>query len=247
MIRINQIPKQLKNIYNKLTSQRVVKFSLYASLLIFLPGLLIAVLIAYFFGPESYNIINNYISDLGSFRYTPTPFILDGIAMVTAILLIPVHFYITKTIVANTRNIILDPNQSFLKRFFYGYVDIHALLGLISLITASIGLFGIGLFSEDRTTNLGLHFTFSILVFTSLAFGALFNGIAILLKKTIFSRILGLYMMIGPFTSAILFVFPPYSVTLQFLEWIMLFAAFLWLIPIAFLILKNLRTNKPNI
>lgn len=240
MIRVDQFPKKLKNIYNKLTSQRVVRFGIYASLITFLPGLLIAVLIAYFFGPESYNIINNYISDLGSMHYTPTPFILDAIAMATAFFLIPVHFYITKSIVVNTRNIICDSNQSFLKRFFYVYVDIHALLGLMSLISASVGLFGIGLFSEDRTTALGLHFTFSILVFVSLAFGALFNGIAILLKKTIFPRILGLYMMIGPFTASILFIFPPYSVTLQFLEWVMLFASFLWLIPIAFLILKNL-------
>jgi hypothetical protein len=107
-------------------------------------------------------------------------------------------------------------------------------------------LFGIGLFSEDRTTELGLHFTFSIIVFAGLAFGALFNGIAILLKleKTIFPRLLGLYMMIGPFTASVLFVFPPNSVTRPFLEWMMLLAAVLWLIPQSLLILKNFKSTK---
>ncbi|GAH77740.1 unnamed protein product, partial [marine sediment metagenome] len=58
------------------------------------------VLIAYFFGPESYNIIDNYISDLGSIRYTPAPFVLDAITMTTACFLVTVFFYITKIIVS---------------------------------------------------------------------------------------------------------------------------------------------------
>ncbi len=115
---------------------------------------------------------------------------------------------------------------------------------MFSLLSGAVGLFGIGLFSEDRTTELGLHFTFSIIVFAGLAFGALFNGIAILLKlkKTIFPRLLGLYMMVGPFTAGVLFLFPPSSVTRPFLEWMMLLAAFLWLIPESFLILKNFKS-----
>lgn len=234
--------KKFKGIYNKLVKEKIIKISIYSSLMIFLPGLFIAVLIAFFFGPESYSIIDNYISDLGSIRFTPTPFILDTIAMLTAILLVPIYFYILKILLSNTKSIIFGSNESVIKKVFYIYIDIHAFLGLISLLTASIGLFGIGLFSEDRTTALGLHFIFSVIVFAGLAFGALFNGLAILLRDTIFPRLLGLYMMIGPFTSSILFVFPPNSVTLPFLEWIMLFSAFLWLIPVAFIILYKIRS-----
>ncbi len=203
---------KINRLSNHFLNQKLIKICIYVSLLTFLPGLLIGVLIAYFFGPESYNIIDNYISDL--------------------------------IIVSDTKNIIFNSNKSIFKRILCIYIDLHAFFGLLSLLSGAVGLFGIGLFSEDRTTELGLHFTFSIIVFAGLAFGALFNGIAILLKlkKTMFPRLLGLYMIVGPFTASILFLFPPNSVTRPFLEWMMLLAAFLWLIPESLLILKNFKS-----
>jgi len=244
MSQLNLLFMKINRLFNRFLNQKLIKICIYVSLLNFLPGLLIGVLIAYFFGPESYNINDNYISDLGSIRYTPAPLVLDLIAMTTACFLVPIFFYITKMIVSNTKNTILNSNESLFKRIFCIYIDIHAFFGLLSLLSGAVGLFGIGLFSEDRTTELGLHYTFSIIVFAGLAFGALFNGIAILLKlkKTIFPRILGLYMMVGPFIASVLFLFPPNSVTRPFLEWMMLLAAFLWLIPESLLILKNFKS-----
>ncbi len=244
MSQINLLHMKINHLFNRFLNQKLIKICIYVSLLTFLPGLLIGVLIAFFFGPESYNIIDNYISDLGSIRYTPTPFILDSIAMITACFLVPVFFYIAKIIVSDTKNIIFNSNNSIFKRILCVYIDLHAFFGLFSLLLGAVGFFGIGLFSEDRTTELGLHFTFSIIVFAGLAFGALFNGVAILLKlkKTIFPRFLGLYMMVGPFIAGILFLFPPISVTSPFLEWMMLFADFLWLIPGSLLILKNFKS-----
>ncbi|MBD3213485.1 MAG: hypothetical protein GF311_12830, partial [Candidatus Lokiarchaeota archaeon] len=70
-----------ENIFRKLkikiTNPFLLKFCIYGILIVFIPGLIIGVIIAYFFGPESYNIWDNYISDLGSYNYTPAPFILD--------------------------------------------------------------------------------------------------------------------------------------------------------------------------
>ena len=245
MSQINSLFMKINRLFNRFYNQKLIKICIYVSLLTFLPGLLIGFLIAFFFGPESYNIIDNYISDLGSIRYTPAPFILDAITMTTACLLLPVFFYITKIIVSDTKSIIFNSNKSIFKRILCIYIDLHAFFGLLSLLSGAVGLFGIGLFSEDRTTELGLHFTFSIIVFAGLAFGALFNGIAILLKlkKTIFPRFLGLYMMIGPFTASALFLFPPNSVTRPFLEWMMLLAAVIWLIPQSLLILKNFKST----
>jgi hypothetical protein len=245
MSQINLLFMKTNRLFNHFLNQKLIKICIYVSILTFLPGLLIGVLIAYFFGPESYNIIDNYISDLGSIRYTPAPFVLDAITMTTACFLVPVFFYITKIIVSDTKNIIFNSNKSIFKRIFCIYIDLHAFFGLLSLLSGVVGLFGIGLFSEDRTTELGLHYTFSIIVFAGLAFGALFNGIAILLKlkKTMFPRLLGLYMMIGPFTASVLFLFPPNSVTRPFLEWMMLLAAILWLIPQSLLILKNFKST----
>lgn len=245
MSQLNLLFMKINRLFNRFLNQKLIKICIYISLLTFLPGLLIGVLIAYFIGPESYNIINNYISDLGSIRYTPAPFVLDAIVMTTACFLVPIFIYITKIIVSDTKNIIFNSNKSIFKRILCIFIDLHAFFGLLSLLSGAVGLFGIGLFSEDRTTELGLHFTFSIIVFAGLAFGALFNGIAILLKlkKTIFPRLLGLYMMIGPFTASVLFLFPPNSVTRPFLEWMMLLAAILWLIPESLLILKNFKST----
>ncbi len=245
MSQLNLLFMKINRLFNRFLNQKLIKICIYVSLLTFLPGLLIGLLIAYFIGPESYNIINNYISDLGSIRYTPAPFVLDAIAMTTACFLVPIYIYITKIIVSDTKNIIFNSNKSIFKRILCIFIDLHAFFGLLSLLSGAVGLFGIGLFSEDRTTELGLHFTFSIIVFAGLAFGALFNGIAILLKlkKTIFPRLLGLYMMIGPFTASVLFLFPPNSVTRPFLEWMMLLAAILWLIPQSLLILKNFKST----
>jgi hypothetical protein len=236
---------KINRLFNKFLNQKLIKICIYLSLISFLPGILIGVLIAYFLGPESYNIIDNYISDLGSIRYTPAPFILDAIAMTTAYFLVPVFFYIAKIIVSDTKSLILDSNKSIVKRIHTINIDLLAFFGLLSLLSGAVGLFGVGLFSEDRTTELGLHYTFSIIIFAGLVFGALFNGIAILLKlkKTIFPRLLGLYMIVGPFIVTIMFLFPPISVTRPFLEWMMLFAAFLWLIPGSLFILKDFNST----
>jgi len=231
------------DLFNRIVQPKVIKVCIYVSNLLFLGGLFVGALIAVFFGPEGYNMIDNYISDLGSFRYTPTPFILDSIAMITAVFLVPIFFYSYKNLISGKKEIIFDSTKPLSKRIFNLYVAINIFIGLICLIIATIGLFGVGLFSEDRTTELGLHYFFSIVVFAGLATGALFNGIAILLKKTLYPRILGAYMMIGPLTAALLFVFPPPSTTLPFLEWMMLFAAFLWLIPLSIIILKKFKTK----
>lgn len=245
MCQLNLLFMKINRLFNHFLNQKLIKICIYVSLITFLPGLLIGVLIAYFFGPESYNIIDNYISDLGSIRYTPAPFVLDAIAITTACFLVPVFFYITKIIVSDTKSIIFNSDKSIFKRIFCIYIDLNAFFGLLSLLSGAVGLFGIGLFSEDRTTELGLHYTFSIIVFAGLAFGALFNGITILLKlkKTMFPRILGLYMMVGPFIASVLFLFPPNSVTRPFLEWMMLLAASLWLVPESLLILKNFKST----
>lgn len=232
------------DLFNKIVQPKIIKVCIYVSNILFLSGLLIGALIAVFLGPEGYNIIDNYISDLGSFRYTPTPFILDSIAMITAFFLVPIFFYSYKNLISGKKEIIFDSTKPISKRVFNTFVAFNIVLGLVCLIIAAIGLFGIGLFSEDRTTDLGLHYIFSIVVFAGLATGALFNGIAILLKKSIYPRFLGAYMMVGPLTTALLFVFPPPSTTLPFLEWMMLFASFLWLIPLSIIILKKLRKEQ---
>lgn len=232
--------------FNHFLNQKLIKTCIYINLITFLPGLLIGVLIAYFFGPRSYSIIYNYISDLGSIRYTPAPLILDVIALTTACFLVPIFFYIAKILISDTKSIIFNSNESIFKRIYCINIVLFAFFGLLSLLSGAVGFFGVGLFSEDRPTELGLHYTFSIILFAGLVFGAFFNGIAILfrLKKSIFPRLLGLYMMVGPLVITILFLNQPISSIRPFLEWMMLIAAFIWLIPGSYLILKSFKSSK---
>jgi len=239
MSEIKRLLQDFKLFYNKISSPKLVKISIILANSIFLTGLSIGVIISFLFGPESYNIWINYISDLGSFRYTPTPFILDIIAMITAILLIPIFFYLSKEILSKELTLLLNTNHSLGKKIYHLLITIFGFFGFIMLLFTVIGLFGIGLFSEDRTTELGLHFFFSIVVFSGLTFAALFNGVVIILKRTIFPRLMGLYMMVGPFIAGVLFIFPPLLCTRPFMEWVMLFAAFIWLIPGSLIMFKK--------
>ena len=245
MSQFNSSVLKINRSFNHFLNQKLIKICIYVSLITLLPGLLIGVLIAYFFGPRSYNIIVNYISNLGSIRYTPAPLILDVIAITTACSLVPVFFYIAKIIISDTKSIIFNSNKSIFKRIHCVNIDLLAFFGLLSLLSGAVGFFGVGLFSEDRPTELDLHYTFSIILFAGLVFGAFFNGIAILLrlKKSIFPRLLGLYMMVGPLVITNLFLNQPISFIRPFLEWMMLIAAFLWLIPGSLFILKNFKST----
>ena len=243
---MNQLCVFFQSIHKKFSSfanPTLVKLSIYSSILTFLPGLFIAVLIASIFGPVGYNIIDNYISDLGSINYTPAPFILDIITILTSIFLLPMFFYLLIVETSGTTHVICNKNVSPLKRFHHLGINIHATIGFISFLFGMIGLFGVGLFSEDRTTELNLHFIFSVIVFAGLAFGALFSGITIIFRNRIFSRLLGIYMAIVPFTVSILFLFPPEGVTKPFMEWMMLFSAIGWMISIAVFILRHLKAK----
>ena len=97
----------------------------------------------------------------------------------------------------------------------------------------------IGLFSEDRSTPLRLHFLFSHVVFAGLILSSFFYGLLILFYKTEIPRIIGLYMTIVPFIAGVLFLFT-YT---PFFEWIMLFTLLIWMIPVHIIFLKNINNN----
>ncbi|MHA1489918.1 MAG: hypothetical protein ACTSRI_09700 [Promethearchaeota archaeon] len=241
MSKNNSFNRKIKSFHEKLTAPKVVKISIWVAMLIFLPGLLIGVIIASLFGPGGYNIVDNYISDLGSIRYTPTPFILDTIAMMTSIIMIPIFFYLKNLLVLAPFN-----EEDHLKKKRGLLIKLLAFLGLVFGIFGIFGLFGIGLFSEDRSTEFGLHYLFSVVVFGGLAIGALFNGLVIVLKKTIFPKIIGIFMIFGSPGSSILFLIHPPQFTLPFLEWTMLACIFLWFIPIAHFMLKRINFELKN-
>ncbi|MFX1586552.1 MAG: DUF998 domain-containing protein [Promethearchaeota archaeon] len=242
MSQLNCIIIKFKNIYDKFLNEKVVKFCIISSLFIFLSGLFIATIIAVNFGPRGYNIWDNFISDLGSLRYTPAPFILDITFMITAVLQIPIYSYFIKQTLINHIKSNLNPNNNLIsKNVSFSTIKKVANISLLFLILSSISFFGVGVFSVDRPTILELHLIFSITLFTGLIFGAIFSGIVIFINQTRIPRFLGIYMAIGPITAGILYICPPPSVTRFFLEWIMLFATLIWAIPCLLIMLDQIK------
>ncbi|MHA1384037.1 MAG: hypothetical protein ACTSR3_09835 [Candidatus Helarchaeota archaeon] len=241
----------LDNLYKKLIEPKLTKICIIAALLIFMPGLVIAVIIAHYFGPETYIPLlpkilmgtsyklgryspwQNWISDLGSFRFTPAPFILDCMLMSVGCLMIPVFFYLYEKLESTpSKKDFFDSNTKTGK--FYGKLTIAW------LVVGAVGAFGTGFFSEDRS-YIGLHSFFSLVVFGGFAIGALLAAFIFIYKETFIPKIFGIIILCSPI-SALLFVVNPFN-NLYILEWIMMFAIFAWIIPIALIILKEAEND----
>ena len=93
----------IHSIIEKLTRPKLINICIELSFIIFIGGLAVGTIIAFF--TRGYNIWDNYISDLGSIRYTPTPFILDFIAMVTSVTLFPVTVFFSWSLYKETKKI----------------------------------------------------------------------------------------------------------------------------------------------
>jgi len=221
-------------LYNFLTAPQVVKKTLYLSILTFIPALIIGILVAQL-DPDGFNLVDNFISDLGSYNHTPMPYFLDYGSMITAVLLVPMTFYLEKVLAPFPKNIDEIKNSRRMRFRLASAGLFWQLLGLI-------GFFGIGLFSEDRTTPLRLHSVFSVIVFIALGIGALFYGLVIVFYNTIIPKILGVYQIFIPLTIAILYL----STLWIPLEWILLFSLFAWLIPTSVILIKYINKEPES-
>jgi hypothetical membrane protein len=190
--------------YAFLTEPKIIKICGYSTLVSFFGLLVIAVIIASIWGPEGYNIVDNWISDLGSFNYTPAPFLLDIAVISAGILLIPFYFYLEKYLAPIPH---VPEDLPAPTRMTYRLMALNFFFNCLG----TIGLLGVGIFSEDRDIA-GLHFTFSALLFGSFAIGSIFLGLRItLLKQAIIPRpynfIVGIYGIFVPFTVGAFAVF----------------------------------------
>ncbi|TFF98468.1 MAG: DUF998 domain-containing protein [Promethearchaeota archaeon] len=242
-------------------NKNFVKYSLIIGLILFLTSLTSGVIVANFLDPafDGYDIIRNYISDLGSFNYTAIPHFLDFAAIITSLLLIPVALYFKKTICTyqqvKEESLIKKIPKLFLSNF-----------GLLSMFIALIGFAGIGFFSEDLSAHIcdyygfnpfdgtifkNFHYFFSIVVFAGFIFSGFFIGAYyILFPKSTAQKLkiekywyifilIGLEMLIWPTIHAVSFIIglPPSE---PFHEWFMLITIFIWIIPTLLLLLRQI-------
>lgn len=234
-----------------LVNPKVVRFCIKFSLIFFPLMIFFGVLVAVFLGSTNYNIMDNYISDMGSYRYTPIPKFLDCGVMLTSILLVPVCFYIKK---------VFDSKSKHVDR-----INISTKYSSFLLITMLIGMFGIfsaGWFNEDVGIALypfigyDLHEVFTVVEFVGTATGSLFIGIVLVrfpeginemfgydkMSKKV-PVLLGLVMIFLTPVLCILFLlgFPPSE---PFWEWMLMFSIFGSLFTIGIITLHQINSEE---
>ncbi|HEY0089536.1 MAG TPA: hypothetical protein VGB37_11875, partial [Candidatus Lokiarchaeia archaeon] len=143
---------------NFLTKPKIVKISIILAHILLFGAIILGYIIAQF-DPQGYNIFKNMISDMGSYRHTPLPYFLDYGAMITSIIILPAVFYMEKRLAPT-------PDSRSFERMRYRLSG----LGFFFMLMGLFGFFMIGVFSEDRTTILGLHVFFSYIVWSGLIF-----------------------------------------------------------------------------
>ena len=233
-----KVKRNSKKFYDKVTEPKIVKISIYISLATFLPGIITGLIVAIYYGHVPYSLWLNYISDLGSFKFTPAPFILDVTCALSAIFIVPLILNLSRLYSSS-----MSENIDNSKRTYYinKFRQVFGYMGVSFLFVGVFGMFFVGVFSLDRSP-MDAHYYFSTLAFTGFAFGAFFTGLAIVLKKKLFPKAIGYFMILGPSTASILFIFSPEPLTRQFLEWIMLFSALGWYYIIVFITLQKLNS-----
>jgi len=249
-----------KLLYNYLINPKVTRRNIKFISIFFPLMIIIGFIVALCFGgteipPGAYNIIDNYISDMGSHRYTPIPKFLDDSVMITAVLLVPPCFYIKH---------IFDLKSKQLESL--NVPKAYSTIVLIMMLIGVFGIFSSGFISEDVAISLypvtssayDLHDILSTVQFVGLASAGFLIGIILVRypsgilefgvyenKSKIYPILLGLVMIfLTPIlTTLYLLEFPPSS---PFWEWMLFFSLFGWILAIGIVILHQIKTEELN-
>lgn len=213
-------------IFEKVINYRIVKICGTIVIILYLSLLIAAVIVASTFGPGGYSIIDNWISDLGGNPYTPAPYLYDLACIIAGSLTIPITYYM--------ENLLLPIPQKDMTKFTRLRIRLTS-SGFIFGLIGGLGYIGVGIFSEDRSDILfgaELHAVMSELAFVGFVLSAFFMGWYILLYRTKIPKLLGLYGIVGPLATIIVFLI--YNNPLW--EWILLFSILAWIIPLSLIV-----------
>ncbi|TFG16734.1 MAG: DUF998 domain-containing protein [Promethearchaeota archaeon] len=223
----SKINKFRKSLFDRFITYKMVRIFTSAVILIYLPLIIIGVIVAAYFDPDGYSIITNWISDLGGSPHTPAPYLYDIACIVAGTLTIPFAFYLENLLAPLPKR---QGTQIHFSRMRFRLVSSAFLFSLIG----SIGYIGVGIFSEDRNFY-NLHTITSSLAFGGFTLGAFFMGWTIVLYDTKIPKLLGLYGIIGPLTTIIIFLL----ISNPLWEWILLFSILAWIIPLSLIVFGN--------
>ncbi|MHA1671497.1 MAG: hypothetical protein ACTSV5_13105 [Promethearchaeota archaeon] len=132
----NMIPNFFQkkiNVQDKILNERIIKSLLFSGFITYLLLLIENIILASFFG---YNILTNYISELGKSSIIPFPFLNDGVSILGGIITVFCNFYFVRKLKTQYR-----PSQCS---------KVFVKLGFISGIIGAVGYIFLGIFSLDR-------------------------------------------------------------------------------------------------
>ncbi len=228
LIRFNSLINQLINnmienkIYESLTNHKVVMKATIMAFLVAFSALVIGYIIAAIFGTTGYNMIDNYISDMGNSEYTPFPYMRTIGNLISGPLFLPLTLYIRK--------------QLFTQVQKYDEKKPHIInLAFIGMLMLFLGMMMTGIITLD--VHKGVHILFAVGAVLGGLIATLSYGFVILRYKTDIHRSIGIYMIVFFPVVSLLFMmgFPSYI----FYEWVLLFFFYSWMMLISIWLLKN--------
>jgi len=225
------INKLRKSLFDRFINYKMVRIFTSAVILIYIPLIIIGIIIAAYLDPDGYSILTNWISDLGGSPHTTAPYLYDLACIVAGTLTIPFAFYLENLLAPLPKR---QGTQVHFSRMRFRLVSSAFLFSLIG----SIGYVGVGIFSEDRNFY-NLHTITSSLAFGGFTLGAFFMGWSIILYDTKIPKLLGLYGIIGPLTTIIIFLL----INNPLWEWILLFSILAWIIPLSLIVFHKEELN----
>ncbi len=205
----------------KLTTPKFVKISTITALIVAFSCLIIGYIIAQF-GPYGYNMFDNYISDMGSSRYTPFPYMRTISNLISSPLFFPLTFYMKQKLLPKSQ--VLPRKRQILGK-----------LGFIGMLMIFIGMTITGIITED--VNMQIHTYIAIFAIFGGVLATFTYGLLITRYPSQVPKKVGIYMTLCIPIIAILAIigFP----SRIFYEWILLFALYSWIILCSAFLLKN--------
>ena len=257
--------------YHFLTKPKVIKYSSSIGILLFAFTVIASYIIAQFdlagyvsapfsgdlinvSDPAGFNIFQDYFSNLGSYRFTPIPQIFNLGLICSSVFLIPTGFYMYDFISSNIGKKEIEDSKQILSKFL-------GMIFTISWIISFIGVFALGVFSEDVAEfvanitgpvifNFNWHHIFAGLVFICFLISGCALGLLLLIysddfvenfdfkyKKVILYVISVVMLILVPIIYGVGLI-----TLLPFLEWMYFSAISCWVIPL--IIILYIQTNS---
>jgi len=239
---LNWIKIQYAKSENFLTDHRNVKISMVTTFIgyhfLLIIGIVLAQFNSNFSAIDGYNIWENWISDLGSSTYTPMPIFYDLAACLAGVFTISLTFFLEKAVAPMPSS---PEKFREYSRWRFRFSSFGFLFGLVG----NVGYIFVGLFSGDRN-YWGLHGIASALAFGGFVFAGFFYGLSIVFYKTSIPKEFGVYMIIIPPLTMILYeLLPAYTpIPSPFMEWMLLFSILVWVDPLIIYTLRQFKKEE---